>query len=113
MGLTGTGPDPHHRGSRAVLSLRGAWTPAGSQDERGQIGAGESLLIDRSERTRQVMHPDRAGAERCGALVGGTPDLVRLDEVRPAVYRGAWSLSNAASGRLRRPPQEAGPRQLG
>ena len=39
------------------------------------------------------------------ALLGGAPELVRLDEVRPAVYRVAWSLSSAASGRpaTRRP----------
>ena len=45
---------------------------------------------------------DRAATERCGVLLGGAPELVRLDEVRPAVYRVAWSLSSAASGRLRR-----------
>ena len=52
------------------------------------------------------VHADRAGAERCGVLLGGAPELVRLHEVRPAVYRVAWSLSSAASGRLlRRAPQ--------
>ena len=44
---------------------------------------------------------DRGDAERCGVLLGGTPELVRLDEIRPAVYRVVWSLSTAASGRLR------------
>ena len=48
------------------------------------------------------VHADRGEAERCGVLLGGAPELVRLDEVRPAVYRVAWSLSSAASGRLRR-----------
>ena len=48
------------------------------------------------------VHADRAEAERCGVLLGDAPELVRLDEVRPAVYRVAWSLSSAASGRLRR-----------
>ena len=48
------------------------------------------------------VHADRAAAERCGVLLGGAPELVRLDKVRPAVYRVAWSLSSAASGRLRR-----------
>ena len=54
-------------------------------------------------------HADRAEAERCGVLLGGRAraGLVRLDEVRPAVYRVAWSLSSAASGRLRR--REANP----
>ena len=36
------------------------------------------------------VHADRAAAERCGVLLGGAPDLVRLDEVRPAVYCVAW-----------------------
>ena len=48
------------------------------------------------------VHADRAATERCGVLLGGAPELVRLDEVRPAVYRVAWSLSSAASGRPRR-----------
>lgn len=48
------------------------------------------------------VHADRAEAERCGVLLGDAPELVRLDQVRPAVYRVAWSLSSAASGRLRR-----------
>ena len=47
------------------------------------------------------LHTDRGEAERCGLLRGGTPELVRLDEIRPAVYRVVWSLSHAASGRLR------------
>ena len=29
------------------------------------------------------LHPDRAAAERCGALMGGAPDLVRLDKRSP------------------------------
>ena len=28
------------------------------------------------------VHADRAAAERCGVLLGGAPELVRLDEVR-------------------------------
>jgi len=47
------------------------------------------------------LYADRADAERCGVLLGGTPELVRLEEVRPAVFRVVWSLSTAASGRLR------------
>jgi len=50
------------------------------------------------------VHADRAAAEQCGVLLRGAPELVRLDEIRPAVYRVAWSLSSAASGRLRRRP---------
>ena len=33
------------------------------------------------------VHADRAAAERCGVLLGGAPELVRLEEVRPGVYR--------------------------
>ena len=33
------------------------------------------------------MHPDRAAAERCGALMGGNPDLVRLEKHTARVYR--------------------------
>ena len=48
------------------------------------------------------VHADRVEAERCGVLLSDAPELVRLDQVRPAVYPVAWSLSSAASGRLRR-----------
>ena len=41
------------------------------------------------------VHADRAAAERCGILPGRAPELVRLDEVRPAVYRATWSLSSS------------------
>ena len=51
------------------------------------------------------VHADRAATEQCGVLLGGAPELVRLDEVRPTVYRVAWSLSSASSGRLRRRPR--------
>ena len=54
------------------------------------------------------MHANRAAAERCGVLLGGALQLVRLDEVRPAVYHVAWSLSAAACGRLRRRATGAG-----
>ena len=51
---------------------------------------------------------NRPAAEQCGVLLEDAPELVRLDEVRPAVYRVAWSLSSAASGRLRRRPPGLG-----
>ena len=51
------------------------------------------------------LHADRGEAEPCGLRLGGTPELVRLDEIRPAVYRVVCSLSHTASGRLR--PAEA------
>lgn len=50
------------------------------------------------------LHTDRSSAEACGALLGGTPDLVSLDEIRPRVFEVTWSLSTAADGRLRRRP---------
>ena len=31
------------------------------------------------------LHPDRAAAERCGALMGGDPDLVRLEALGAAM----------------------------
>ena len=43
------------------------------------------------------LRAERGDAERCGVLVGGTPELVRLGEVRPAVYRVVWSLSRHPS----------------
>ena len=48
------------------------------------------------------LHGDRGGAERCGVALGGTPELVQLEEIRPADYEVVWSLSAAAGGRLRR-----------
>ena len=51
------------------------------------------------------LHEDRAGAERCGTALGGSPDLVRLVNQSERVYRVVWSLSNAAGGELRRTAQ--------
>ena len=45
------------------------------------------------------LHPDRAAAERCGTLMGGDPDLVRLENHTARVYRVLWSLSDLAGGR--------------
>ncbi len=47
------------------------------------------------------LHPNRRDAEDFGALLGGTPDLLSLDEIRPRVYEVTWSLSTAADGRLK------------
>ena len=56
------------------------------------------------------LHPDRASAERCGALMGGDPDLVRLEKHTARVYRVLWSLSDVAGGELRKPvPPRARP----
>ena len=54
------------------------------------------------------LHPDRAAAERCGALMGGAPDLVRLEKHTARVYRVLWSLSDVAGGELRKPARPAG-----
>ncbi len=48
------------------------------------------------------LHADRESAERCGALLGGVPDLVRLENHTERVYRVVWSLSDASGGQLRR-----------
>ena len=48
------------------------------------------------------LHVDRAAAERCGVLLGGTPDLVQLENQSERVYRVLWSLSDASAGELRR-----------
>ena len=55
------------------------------------------------------LHPDRASAERCGALMGGDPDLVRLEKHTARVYRVLWSLSDVAGGELRKPAPPAAP----
>ena len=55
------------------------------------------------------MHPDRAAAERCGALMGGDPDLLRLEKHTARVYRVLWSLSDVAGGELRKPVRPAAP----
>ena len=55
------------------------------------------------------LHPDRAAAERCGASMGGAPDLVRLDKHTTRVYRVLWSLSDVAGGELRKPPPPPAP----
>ena len=49
------------------------------------------------------LHEDRESAERCGAMLGGVPDLVRLENRSERVYRVVWSLSDASGGELRRP----------
>ena len=55
------------------------------------------------------LHPDRAAAERCGALMGGEPDLVKLEKRTERVYRVLWSLSDVAGGELRKPPSPPAP----
>ena len=55
------------------------------------------------------LHPDRAAAERCGALMGGDPDLVRLENHTARVYRVLWSLSDVAGGELRKPASPPAP----
>ena len=55
------------------------------------------------------LHPDRAATERCGALMGGDPDLVRLEKHTARVYRVLWSLSDMAGGKLRKPASAPAP----
>ena len=55
------------------------------------------------------LHPDRAAAERCGALMGGAPDLVRLEKHTARVYRVLWSFSDVAGGELRKPAPPPAP----
>ena len=55
------------------------------------------------------LHPDRAAVERCGALMGGAPDLVRLENHTARVYRVLWSLSDVAGGELRKPAPPPAP----
>ena len=55
------------------------------------------------------LHETRRDAERCCALLGGEPDLVRLERQSERVYRVVWSLSDTAGGRLRRPVVEPEP----
>ena len=56
------------------------------------------------------LHPDRAAAERCGAVMGGAPDLVRLEKHTARVYRVLWSLWDVAGGELRKTGAPAGHR---
>ena len=92
-----------------------------SKDRPGQHPAGRGATWAVSAARRQPgemltrgdvchLHTDRGEAERCGALLRGAPDLVRLDELRPRVFVVVWSLSAAAGGRLRRPASAAEPR---
>ena len=53
------------------------------------------------------LHADRDAAERCGELMGGAPDLIRLEKRSERVWRVLWSLSDAAGGQLRPRPAAA------
>ena len=80
-------------------SQAGAQSPAGAQDDGGQVGAGESLLIDRidperlrlirTERNRQFMLG--AGLMAAGGLVGFSKQNWTPDE-------GAIGIAIAALG---------------
>ena len=96
-----------------MLTLRARMNAA----ERNLLA--EPLTNSRSARTAEAWgccpSPRRPGelltrGDVCHVVhaLGAAPELVRLDEVRPAVYRVAWSLSSAASGRLRRRPPGLG-----
>ena len=51
--------------------------------------------------------PDRDGAERAGAALGGAPDLLRLEKRSARVWRVLWSLSDTSGGQLRAAPADA------
>ena len=55
------------------------------------------------------LHESRDEAERCGAEHDGCPELVRLERQSERVYRVVWSLSDTASGKLRRVAPTPGP----
>ena len=59
------------------------------------------------------LHADRAAAERCGAALGGAPELIRLAPVTSRVWRVEWSLSATAGGTLRAAPAVAAPAPAG
>ena len=50
--------------------------------------------------------PDRDGAERAGAALGGAPDLLRLEKRSARVWRVLWSLSDTSRGQLRTAPSD-------
>lgn len=55
-------------------------------------------------------HDSREEAEQCGADHDGAPELVKLEQHSDRVYRVVWSLSDTASGKLRRRVVERAPR---
>ena len=118
-----------HRGRGAALALQvvasvtvsRCGAPAARQGARALRGKLNMTIWATSPTTRRPgelltrsdvchLHENRREAELCGALLGGAPDLVRLDEIRPRVFVVAWSLSATADGRLRRPAAPIEPR---
>ena len=61
------------------------------------------------------LHRDRDAAERCGAGLDGTPDLIRVAAINRLgrVYRVVWSLSDTAGGTLRAAPGYPQPGRAG
>ena len=47
------------------------------------------------------IHTERDAAEDCGAQLRGSPDLLKMAQIKPHVFEVTWSLSTAADGRLR------------
>ena len=55
------------------------------------------------------LHADRGAAERCGALIGGVPDRVRLEEAHRAGVPGAVVSVGCVRRRVAAPAPPAEP----
>ena len=116
--------DSAHRAERVLERLPGSL----ERDHPGaaaSIGAGlvETLTVqrlgltgalERTLRTTNIiqnlmaLYDSRGEAEQYGTEYGGAPELVKLERRSERVYRVVWSLSAAASARLRRGMSEEG-----
>ena len=106
-----------------IAVVRTLLCPAREYGRDGRVGAGRGVRIVTWAISRKPLrpgalvtagdvchlHPERAAAERCGALMGGDPDLVRLEKHTARVYRVLWSLSDVAGGELRKPASPPAP----
>ena len=91
--LDSAGPSSDDTDETVPSTANGAaWATSPTPRRRGE-------LITRADICH--LHPDRESAESCGALLGGTPDLVRLDKLSPRVWVVGWSLSDVSDGQLR------------
>ena len=103
-------PRPLPSGRRTLVGLESERARAGAQSASsdGTIQPlGKPMSVIAKAMGAALLHADRAAAERCGVLLGGAPELVRLEEVRPGVYR----VRGLVCGRLEdRPPTARQPR---
>ena len=92
---TGTSLDPVHARPEPG-PMTAAWGCCPAPRHPGE-------LLTRSDVCH--VHADRAAAERCGVLLGGAPELVRLDKVRPAVLpRGVVAVERSERPATSPPP---------